>query len=123
MLAATVREMKTAYRRTILIIGILQDKDCGGIIAALAPLADHVVVTKPEYSRAMEVRALASAIRKLHGSVDTAETVGEAIAMARDSVSPDDLVLITGSLYMVGDARAVFHPEADRPGPLRGLKG
>ena len=123
MLAATVREMKSAYRRTILIIGILQDKDCGGIIAALAPLADHVVVTKPEYSRAMAVRALASAIRKLHGSVETAETVGEAIAMARDNVSPDDLVLITGSLYMVGDARAVFHPETDRPGPLRGLKG
>jgi dihydrofolate synthase/folylpolyglutamate synthase len=123
MLAATVREMKSAYRRTILVIGILQDKDCGGIIAALVPLADHVVVTKPQYSRAMEVQALASAIRRLHGSVDTAETVGEAIAMARDNISLDDLVLITGSLYMVGDARAVFHPETDRPGPLHGLKG
>jgi dihydrofolate synthase/folylpolyglutamate synthase len=123
MLGATVRKMKSGYRRTILIIGILQDKDCGGIITALAPLADHVVVTKPQYSRAMEVPALASAIRKLHGSVDTAETVREAIAMVRDNVSPDDLVLITGSLYMVGDARAVFYPEADSPGPLRGLKG
>jgi dihydrofolate synthase/folylpolyglutamate synthase len=123
MLAATVREMRSGYRRTILIIGILQDKDCGGIITALAPLADHVVVTKPQYSRAMEVPALASAIRKLHGSVDTAETVGEAIAMVRDNISSDDLVLITGSLYMVGDARAVFHPEADSPGPLHGLKG
>jgi dihydrofolate synthase/folylpolyglutamate synthase len=123
MLAATVREMKSAYRRTVLIIGILQDKDCGGIIAALAPLVDHVIVTKPDYSRAMDVQALASAIRKLHGSVGTAETVGDAIAMARDNELPDDLVLITGSLYMVGDARAVFRPEADRPGPLHGLKG
>ncbi|MCK9420911.1 MAG: bifunctional folylpolyglutamate synthase/dihydrofolate synthase [Nitrospirae bacterium] len=122
-LAATVREMKHAYRRTVLIIGILQDKDWQGIIAALAPLADHVVVTKPQYSRAMEVRALASAIRKLHGSVETAETVGEAIALAGDKASSDDLVLITGSLYVVGDARAVFHPEADLSGALTGLKG
>jgi len=122
-LAATVLEMRSAYRRTILIIGILQDKDCQGIISALAPLADHVVVTKPQYSRAMEVRALASEIRKLHGSVETAETVGEAIAIVRDTVSPDDLVLITGSLYVVGDARAVFHPEAGLSGALTGLKG
>lgn len=122
-LAATVREMKPAYRRIVLIIGILQDKDCRGIIAALAPLADQVVVTKPRYSRAMEVQALAAEIRKLHGSVETAETVGEAIAMAGDKVSSDDLVLITGSLYMVGDARAVLHPEADRSGSLSGLKG
>jgi dihydrofolate synthase/folylpolyglutamate synthase len=122
-LAAAVREMKSAYRRTILLIGILQDKDCGGIIAALAPLADRVVVTKPQYSRAMEVQKLASEIRKLHGFVATAETVSEAIAIARDEASPDDLVLITGSLYTVGDARAVFHPEAGLSGALTGLKG
>jgi dihydrofolate synthase/folylpolyglutamate synthase len=122
-LAAAVREMKPAYRRTVLIIGILQDKDCQGIIDALAPLADHVVVTKPQYTRAMEVQALASEIRKLHGSVETAETVREAIAMAGENVSSDDLVLITGSLYMVGDARAVFHPNAGLSGALSGLKG
>jgi dihydrofolate synthase/folylpolyglutamate synthase len=122
-LAATVREMKCAYRRTVLIIGILQDKDWQGVISALVPLADYVVVTKPQYSRAMEVRALASEIRKLHGSVETAETVGEAIALAGDKASSEDLVLITGSLYVVGDARAVFHPEAGQSGALTGLKG
>jgi dihydrofolate synthase/folylpolyglutamate synthase len=115
--------MKPSYRRTVLIIGILQDKDSRGIIAAMVPLADHVIVTKPHYSRAMEVRELASEIRKLHDSVETAETVGEAIAMAMDKVSSDDLVLITGSLYVVGDARAVFYPAAGLSGPLAGLKG
>lgn len=122
-LAATVREMKPAYRRIVLIIGILGDKDYQGIIAALAPLADHVVVTKPQYSRAMDVQALASEMRKLHGSVETAETVVEAIAAAGKAASPDDLVLISGSLYVVGDARVVFHPEANRSGLLSGLKG
>ncbi len=122
-LAATVREMRTAYGRIILIIGILGDKDYEGIMSALVPLADHVVVTKPQYSRAMDVRALASEIQKRHGSVETAETVKEAIAAAGKAASRDDLVLITGSLYVVGDARAVLHPEPDRSGSLSGLKG
>ncbi len=122
-LAATVREMRPAYGRIVLIIGILGDKDYEGIMTALVPLADHVVVTKPQYSRAMDVRVLASEIQKLHGSVETAETVKEAIAAAGMAASPDDLVLITGSLYVVGDARAVLHPEPDRSGSLSGLKG
>lgn len=122
-LAATIREMKPLYQRIILVIGILGDKDRQGIASALISLADHVVVTRPQYSRAMEVKELASEIRKLHGSVATAETVAEAIAAARRTASPDDLVLITGSLYVVGDARAVFHPETDRSGALSGLKG
>jgi dihydrofolate synthase/folylpolyglutamate synthase len=122
-LAATVRDMRPAYGRTILIIGILGDKDYEGIMSALVPLADHVVVTKPQYSRAMDVRSLASEIQKRHGSVETAETVREAIAAAGKAASRDDLVLITGSLYVVGDARAVLHPEPDRSGSLSGLKG
>jgi dihydrofolate synthase/folylpolyglutamate synthase len=122
-LAATIQEMRTAYRRTVLIIGTLGDKDYHGITSALVPLADHVVVTKPQYSRAMDVRALASEIQKLHGPVETAETVKDAIAAARKAASPDDLVLITGSLYIVGDARAVLHPEPERSGSLTGLKG
>jgi len=122
-LAKTVRDMKPAYQRIVLIIGILGDKDYQGIISALLPLADHVVVTKPLYSRAMDVRALASEIRKLHGSVETAETVEAAISLVRNMASPDDLVLITGSLYVVGDARALFCPGSGRFGALAGLKG
>jgi dihydrofolate synthase/folylpolyglutamate synthase len=122
-LAEAVRDMKPAYRRTILVIGILRDKDYRGVLSELAPLADHVVATKPRYSRAMDVPTLAVEIRKLHASVDTAETVEEAIAKAVAAAAPDDLVLITGSLYVVGDARAVFFPEPDRTGLLSGLKG
>jgi dihydrofolate synthase/folylpolyglutamate synthase len=122
-LAGTIREMKPAYQRVILIIGILEDKDYQGILSELLPLADHVVATKPRYSRAMAVPTLAAAIRKLHALVDVAETVEAAIAKAGTTALPNDLVLITGSLYVVGDARAVFFPEADRTRALSGLKG
>jgi len=122
-LAKAIREMKPAYRRIILIIGILGDKDYQGVLSELVSLADHVIATKPQYSRALDILTLATEIRKLHVSVDMAETLETAIAKARTTALPDDLVLITGSLYVVGDARALFLPEADRTGALSGLKG
>jgi dihydrofolate synthase/folylpolyglutamate synthase len=122
-LAATVGELKTAYGQLVLVIGILGDKDYQGIANEIVPLADRVVVTRPQYSRALDVPFLAGEIRKLHTRVTTAETVAEAIALARDDASSDDLILVTGSLYMVGDARALLSARPDEDGALTGLKG
>jgi dihydrofolate synthase/folylpolyglutamate synthase len=122
-LATAVREIKSAYRKLVLVIGVLGDKDYRGIIAELVPLADQVIVTKPLYARAMDIRLLASEIRKLHASVETSETVEEAIEKSRKAASPDDLVLITGSLYVVGDARAVFFRDAGLDDAFSGMKG
>ena len=123
MLAGVVNDMKRAYRRLVLVIGILGDKDYRGIISELVPLADHVIVTKPEYSRAMDVAALSSEVRALHGSVETAETVSRAIVAAQTEAAPDDLILITGSLYVVGDARAAIVEHDRKKQVLSGLKG
>jgi dihydrofolate synthase/folylpolyglutamate synthase len=122
-LAGTIAELKTSYSRFVLVIGILGDKDYHGILTELLPLADHVVVTMPQYARALDIGALAKEVRKLHASVDIAETVGVAIERSREGASADDLILVTGSLYVVGDARAFFLPERGRPGTLTGLKG
>ncbi len=123
MLADAVRDMKRAYQRLVLVIGILGDKDYRGIVSELVPLADHVIVTKPEYSRAMDVAALSSEVRTLHGSVETAETVSKAIVAAQAIAAPDDLILITGSLYVVGDARAAIVEHDRKAQALSGLKG
>jgi dihydrofolate synthase/folylpolyglutamate synthase len=122
-LAGTIRELKPSYRRLVLIIGILGDKDYHGILAELLPLADHVVVTMPQYSRALDIGLLAKEVQMLHASVDVAGTVGEAIERSREKASADDLVLVTGSLYVVGDARALFLPDRGRTGTLTSLKG
>ncbi len=123
MLAGAVKEMKRAYRRLVLVLGILGDKDYRGIIAELVPPADHVIVTRPEYSRAMAPAALAEEVRAVHGSVETAETVGSAISRALAVAASDDLILITGSLYVVGDARAVLVERDGKAHELSGLKG
>jgi dihydrofolate synthase/folylpolyglutamate synthase len=81
------------------------------------------VATKPQYSRAIDVQVLASKIRQLHGSVDSTDTVSEAIAKARELSLANDMILITGSLYVVGEARALFFSDSGRAGALSGLKG
>ena len=122
-LAEAVADLKKSYCRLVLVIGILGDKDYRGILSELIPLADQVVVTKPQYSRALNVNVLASEIRKLHASVGSAETVREAIVQAQGLASAGDLILVTGSLYVVGDARAHFFPDARPARALTGLKG
>jgi dihydrofolate synthase/folylpolyglutamate synthase len=120
-LAEAVRDLKTSYRHLVLVIGILMDKDYRGIVSQLAPLADRIILTKPHYSRALSVGSLEAEIGKFPGIVDSAETVAEAIKLARQEAAENDLILITGSLYTVGDARAVLRPGAS--GSLQGLKG
>jgi dihydrofolate synthase/folylpolyglutamate synthase len=121
-LVATIREMKSDYRRLILVIGILGDKDYQRIIQEIVPFAEHVVATKPQYSRAIDVDVLTAKIRELHSSVDGADTVPEAIARAREISSVNDLILVTGSLYVVGEARALYFSDSGRAGALSGLK-
>ena len=121
VLADAVRELKLAYRKVILVIGILKDKDHGGILGQLVPLADQVIVTCPDYSRALGIDALAAEVRRSHWDVALSSSVAAAIDLARRSAHRDDLIIITGSLYTVGEARALLKPGAG-PGLLQGLK-
>jgi len=121
VLADAVRELKAGYRRLVLVIGVLMDKDYRGILTQLAPLADRIIVTRPNYSRALDVGSLAAEIVSFHRTADSAGTVAEAVGLARQGAAENDLILITGSLYTVGDARAVLRPGAT--GALQGLKG
>jgi len=120
-LAGALQELRSGYRRLVLVLGILQDKDHDGIIARLAPLADRIVVTRPGYARALDVAALTAAVRRVHASVASADTVDAALSRARAEASPDDLIVVTGSLYTVGDARTALTGAAG--GPFAELKG
>ncbi len=123
VLAGEIQELKKAYRQLILIIGILGDKDVSGVISRLIPLAERVIVTRPGYTRAMDLGLLAAEVRKIHSLVDTAETVSQAIIKAKTLSTPEDLILVTGSLYVVGEARAALFPPSGGMHALSGLKG
>jgi dihydrofolate synthase/folylpolyglutamate synthase len=105
--------------RLILVLGILKDKNIAGIAAPLVPLAQTVILTRPDYHRSASIEALREAVAPFGAPVVSKGSVREAVAEARSVAGPDDCVCVTGSLFTVGEARAALrHREV--PSPLKG---
>jgi dihydrofolate synthase/folylpolyglutamate synthase len=92
-------------RRRWMIFGAMRDKAIEEIGGILFPLADELIFTAAGYSRSLRPEAL----QEIAGRGRVAANVGEALAILRAEVNPDDLVIITGSLFLVGEARGHFH--------------
>ncbi len=93
------------FRRRIVVLGVLGDKDVEAICSELAPAADHVVVTEPPSPRAAAADRVAKAAQTAGLSVEVAEDVPDALDLAAGLTGPSDGVVVTGSLYTVGAAR------------------
>jgi dihydrofolate synthase/folylpolyglutamate synthase len=93
-------------RRIWLIYGSMRDKAVEEIEGVLFPLAYCIIATAPRFARALRPEA----IRDLWPAHDVlvAENAEAAIAMARESMAPGDAIFITGSLFLVGEARALL---------------
>jgi dihydrofolate synthase / folylpolyglutamate synthase len=103
------------YRRLILVLGVMADKDIQAIMGSITPLADEVVLTRPSLPRAAEPKHLAEYIREIPcftGRVHVEDDLGRALELALSLASPADAVLVTGSLYTVSDARAYWETMA-----------
>jgi dihydrofolate synthase / folylpolyglutamate synthase len=96
------------YRRLILVLGILADKDWRGMIRRLAPLAHRVILTRPPEERALAPEALAAEAMRWSGRVDAVKEPREAVRRALEMAGKDDLVCVAGSLYLVGAVRRLF---------------
>ncbi len=90
----------------ILVIGISGDKDMAGIIKELAPVFRTVVATRANSPRAARPEVIAAEFAKYGSQTALSENVPQAISMARGLASEKDLICITGSLYVVGEAIA-----------------
>ncbi|MBZ5611437.1 MAG: bifunctional folylpolyglutamate synthase/dihydrofolate synthase [Acidobacteriia bacterium] len=88
-------------RRVWIVYGVMRDKDVGEMAALLFPLAERVIATAPDNSRALPPEKIPAP-----GAAIT-HTVGEAVALARQA-GPEHVVFITGSLFVVGEARALL---------------
>ncbi len=91
------------YDKLILVLGVLADKDAAGIAAALVPLANETITTAPDYSRALPADELASLIKKFGSNVEIEASVTKALERAKEKARPADLILIAGSLYVIGE--------------------
>jgi len=95
------------FRKLILVFGVSKDKDVKGILEELMPLSDFIVLTKSKVpERAMEPVKIRETLEQIRNDRSTiiAPNVKEALNIARLNTSPDDLILVTGSLFVVGEA-------------------
>lgn len=117
-LAAALAE-EFDFRKLVGVVGVMADKDAAGILAALEPVLDEVVVTASASSRAMDVEELASVAVARFGDErvvvidDLAGALEQAIAQAEDVAEPGESVsgagvVVTGSVVTVGEARTLL---------------
>jgi len=112
-LADAVREsFKGRYNKLYLVMGALSDKDTKAMLKILAPLADTLVLTRAEYERAVEPDQLAEAAKGLVKEVVVKPKVSEALKWALSNCNKDDMVLVAGSLYVVGEAKEYLGDKA-----------
>ncbi|MCL5289629.1 MAG: bifunctional folylpolyglutamate synthase/dihydrofolate synthase [Bacillota bacterium] len=98
-------------RRFIFVLGMLADKERAKVVAELAPLAKAVIVTRSNHPRAGDWTNLAEHVKKYLEDVVIQEDIQKAVQIALDKAQQEDILCITGSLYMVAEARtALRHP-------------
>ena len=94
--------------RRFLVMGIMADKDEEAILSSLLPLAQTVIFTRPRYFRAAKPEDLARRAKPHHLEVLLEPEVAQAVGRARSLAGPHDQVVVTGSLYTVGEAKEYF---------------
>jgi len=131
---ALVKNFLGIYKRIILILGIMGDKDIEGIMKPLLPIASEIILTSPGYERAAPPAKLAGIAASLgFPEVRVASCVKDAIEMAikiaecgmqnseceirnteyeiipkSEICNPKSLIVITGSFYTIGEAEEVL---------------
>ena len=94
------------YQKLHVVIGIMADKDVSKIVSALAPLAATCYCVSPAMDRAMDDVELAAIITDIGIPAIACGSVARGIASAQRDADACDLILVCGSLFTVGEAKA-----------------
>ncbi|MGZ4519464.1 MAG: bifunctional tetrahydrofolate synthase/dihydrofolate synthase [Mycobacteriaceae bacterium] len=119
---ATALSEEFDFRKLVGVIAVMADKDATGILAALEPVLDELVVTQNSSPRAMDADVLADQAVARFGdervvvAPNMAEALETAIAMAEDVAEPGESVsgagvVVTGSVVTAGEARTLLGKE------------
>ncbi len=98
------------YDSMVMVFGCAADKDIRGMMEQVATGADKVILTRASNSpRAADPKDLAEVYEELSGRVaQIVDDLTEAIRVAGSAVSREDLICITGSFYLVGEAKTLL---------------
>ena len=113
--AASIRALMYAigqsipYDSMIVIFGCNEDKDAKGMLQELQFGADKVVFTRSNSAKAKSPDELVEMYAAISGKMcQSAPAIGEALRLAKSAVDKEDLICITGSFYLIGQAKVRF---------------
>ena len=97
--------------RLILCLGMLADKERENVVRMLVPMADEIIITRPNSPRAGDWQALGELAKQYGRPVTCIENPKEAVLFALTRVGEKDMLCVTGSIYMLADARQALIDE------------
>lgn len=96
------------YDDIYLILGILADKDVEEMARTIAPIAKKVYAVTPNSNRAELAEDLKKEVLKYNSNCEAFENYEEAYLKAMNDSTHSDIILASGSLYMIGDMRKII---------------
>ena len=99
-----------------MIFSAMHDKSIDEMAQVLFPAADKLILTQMDNPRAASLEMMKSlVVEKINRPVREAMDVREALRLAKECTAANDLVCVTGSLYLVGEVQRAFHGPLARP--------
>lgn len=93
------------YSKLSMVVGILRDKDSTRFIRALAPMADNIIATTSTNYRSLDSEKLCQRFKRKYYECKPIKDPVDAVVAAIEQTPKDGAVLVTGSLYLVGQIR------------------
>ncbi len=102
------------YDRLVAVVSMSSDKNIEGMIENIAQVADHFIITKHSVGgRAAEPDVLIKEIKKSGTPFQVQVDGAKAFETAEYTAEEGDMILVIGSVYLAGDARAYFGNQPD----------
>lgn len=98
----------TEGKQSIVLTGVMRDKDYTEMYKALSAIASEFIVCAPDMERALKPAELSDFLGKFGKPVTQAETPAKAVEIAKKKLSEDGNLLITGTFYMMDEIRKAF---------------
>ena len=100
-------------RRLIFIFGAMRDKAIAEMCEILFPMAERVIATQADNPRSATAQEISQAAHRTHAEIELSADVQSALARAKELAGANGVIVITGSIYVVGEAMRVLGVSAD----------
>ncbi len=108
VLTRAIKELFT-YKHLFLIFAALSNKDIDGMVDIVSEITDRVFITKVESERAKDPNEIIPLFKKRGIPAEVIESPEMCLSMAEKQAGKSDLILITGSFYLVGEVLTLYY--------------